>query len=149
MWLVAHNKCWTADRLAKKGLPHPEHCLLCDQEEETINHLLISCVFSRQIWFSVLQRVGLQGLAPQSDDHSFEDWWDQATTRVADQAKQGLNSVKIMVAWSLWNHRNRCVFYGRQPDLNGLLSSIRDDLFSWELAGAREISHLLALQPSN
>jgi len=32
MWLVAHDKCWMADRLARKGLPHPEHCLLCDQE---------------------------------------------------------------------------------------------------------------------
>jgi len=32
MWLVAHDRCWTADRLATKGLPHPEHCLLCDQE---------------------------------------------------------------------------------------------------------------------
>jgi hypothetical protein len=149
MWLVAHNKCWTADRLAKKGLPHPEHCPLCDQDEETINHLLLSCVFSRQIWFIVLQRLGLQSLAPQSDVHSFEDWWDQVSTRVAVHAKQGLNSVIILVAWSLWNHRNRCVFDGRQPDLNGLLSSIRDDMYMWELAGARGISHLLALQPSS
>ena len=24
MWLVAHNPCWTADRLARRGLPHPD-----------------------------------------------------------------------------------------------------------------------------
>jgi len=30
MWLVAHNRCWTADRLAKQGLPHHDRCLLCD-----------------------------------------------------------------------------------------------------------------------
>jgi hypothetical protein len=46
MWLAAHNKCWTADRLARRGLPHPTHCPHCDQEEETINHLLVSCVFA-------------------------------------------------------------------------------------------------------
>jgi hypothetical protein len=23
MWLVAHDRCWMADRLARKGLPHP------------------------------------------------------------------------------------------------------------------------------
>jgi len=138
MLLVADNKCWTADRLAKRGLPHPELCPLCDQEEtnsrglpccvslkkkkeETINHLLLSCVFSRQIWFSVMQRLGMQVLTPQPDDHSFEDWWDQVSRRVADQAKKGLNSVVILVAWSLCNHRNRCVFYGLQPSLNELL----------------------------
>jgi hypothetical protein len=48
MWLVAHNRCWTADRLARRGLPHSDRCLLCDQEEENIQHLLIRCVFARQ-----------------------------------------------------------------------------------------------------
>lgn len=42
MWLVAHDRCWMADRLARKGLPHPEHCSFCGQEEETINHFLLS-----------------------------------------------------------------------------------------------------------
>jgi len=44
MWLAAHNRCWTADRLARRGLTHPDRCLLCDQEEENIQHLLIGCV---------------------------------------------------------------------------------------------------------
>jgi hypothetical protein len=30
VWLVAHNKCWTADRLAPRGMVHPEKCPLCD-----------------------------------------------------------------------------------------------------------------------
>ena len=30
----------SANRLAKWGLPHHERCLLCDEEEETIDHLL-------------------------------------------------------------------------------------------------------------
>ena len=147
-WLVAHNKCWTADRLAKKGLPHPEHCPLCSQEDETIDHLLVFCVFSRQAWFIVLQRFGLQHLAPQPDEQSFEDWWEVASTRAADYMNQGLNSLVILVAWAIWNHRNRCVFEGRQPDLIRLIASIREDLNSWGYAGARGISHLLALQPS-
>ena len=83
-----------------------------------------------------MQRLGLQVLTKQPSDHSFEDRWDQVSKRVADQAKKGLKSVVILVAWSLWNHRNRCVFDGRQADLNGLLSSIRDDMYMWELAGA-------------
>jgi len=41
MWLAADNRCWTADRLSRRNLPHPEHCPLCDQAEETIDHLLV------------------------------------------------------------------------------------------------------------
>ena len=64
MLLVAHNRCLTADRLAKGGLPHLGRCLLYDQAEETTEHLLISCVFSRQVWYNILHKVGLQDLSP-------------------------------------------------------------------------------------
>lgn len=37
IWLTPLNRCWTADRLARRGLNHPEKCLLCDQQEETAN----------------------------------------------------------------------------------------------------------------
>ena len=49
-WLAFKNKCWTSDRLACRGLPHQDSCPLCQQGEETIQHLLIDCVFARQIW---------------------------------------------------------------------------------------------------
>jgi len=90
MWLAAHNCCWTADRLARKGLNNPAECPLCDQSGETIDHLLVSCVFSRQVWFAVLQGLGLQALAPQPVDLSFEDWWTNASNRVTGQVQKGL-----------------------------------------------------------
>jgi len=145
MWLVAHNRCWTADRLAKKGLAHPEKCPLCDQEEETINHLLLSCVFARQTWFEILLGLGLQVLSPQLEDPSFEEWWHKVSSKVSGQVQKGLNSTIILVAWSLWIHRNQCVFDGLHPNLNGLLFAIREELHLWGSAGARGISYLLAL----
>jgi hypothetical protein len=45
---VVSSRCWTADRLARRNLNHPE-AFFCAQEMETINHLLLSCVFSRKI----------------------------------------------------------------------------------------------------
>jgi hypothetical protein len=37
-----------ADQLAKRGLPHPVACPFSDQANEMIQHVPISCVFSRQ-----------------------------------------------------------------------------------------------------
>jgi len=76
MWLVAQNRCWTADRLAKRGLLHPGQCLLCDQEED-IQDLLVGCVFSRDFWFSLLSRFGFAALAPEPSDQSFDNWWSK------------------------------------------------------------------------
>jgi hypothetical protein len=64
LWLVAHKRCWTTDRLAKQGLNHPEKCLLCDQEEENMDHLLMQCSFSREFWYLLLRKFGLHSLAP-------------------------------------------------------------------------------------
>jgi hypothetical protein len=58
LWLVAHNRCCTADRIARRNMQHPQLCLLCDQKEETIDHLLISFVFFKQFWFLWLRQVG-------------------------------------------------------------------------------------------
>ena len=61
-----------------QGLQHPAACPLCDQAQETIDHLLVSCVFARQMWFYILQRFGLQELAPNLEDENFDEWWVNA-----------------------------------------------------------------------
>jgi hypothetical protein len=96
------------------------------------------------VWFIILQSFGQQPLSPQPDDTSFNDWWESSVPRVDGQIKKGLNSIIILVAWSIWNHLNRCVFDAITPNLNGVLLLIREEILLWSLAGARGISHLLA-----
>jgi hypothetical protein len=112
IWLVANRKCWTTDRLAMWGMDHPEKCPLCDQEQETIDHLLVSCVFARQFWFSLLQRLQFQEFTPQVDTFSFMDWWQRMNDLPLGPRKKGLNSMIVLGTWILWKHRNRCVFDG-------------------------------------
>jgi hypothetical protein len=104
LWLAAHNRCWTADRLAKRGIDHPFKCPLCDQEAETLDHLLVACVFSRDFWFKLLSQVGLQMVAPQPGSPSFMSWWEEVSGIVNGLVKKGLNSLIAMGAWIIWTH---------------------------------------------
>jgi len=149
MWTVAHNRCWTADRLARRGLDHPTQCPLCDQAGETIDHLLISCVFARQTWYNILQSFGLQDVAPQMVDLIFVDWWEGACSRLSGQVKKGFNSIIILGAWLIWKHRNHCVFDGGTPNLARVLSAFKEEAQQWSAAGARGVSYLLALAPTS
>ena len=56
----------------------PEHCPLCEQEEETINHLLSACVFAWQFWHRILSCSGLQAVTPHPNDVEFFLRWQQA-----------------------------------------------------------------------
>uniref|UniRef100_A0A0A9HR92 Reverse transcriptase zinc-binding domain-containing protein n=1 Tax=Arundo donax TaxID=35708 RepID=A0A0A9HR92_ARUDO len=142
MWLAILNRCWTADRLARRGLDHPDRCPLCDQADETIQHLLFACVFARGIWFSVLSITGLQQLTPNQDGQTLQEWWSQAQFEVTPQCRKGFNSLVILIAWWLWKHRNSCVFEGASPSYHVILQDIQDDAKMWCMAGAKGLSSL-------
>jgi hypothetical protein len=130
--------------LAKRGLPHPGKCLLCDQEEEDIHHLLVGCVFSRDFWFSFLSSFGFAALAPQPSDLSFEDWWRKIDEAASGDLRPGLNSLIILGAWCIWRHRNVCVFNGASPSVSLVLNLARGEAHWWSIAGAKGISLLSA-----
>lgn len=143
VWLALWKRCWTADRLARRGLAHPDRCPLCDQESEDIDHLLITCVTARETWFQVLQWCGLGALAPRQHERGLADWWQRASRRVASDKKKGLNSLVMLVVWNIWKHRNRCVFDNAQPGSQHILRAIREEASLWGLARAKSLREIM------
>jgi hypothetical protein len=142
MWLVALNRCWTADRLGHRGLQHPDKCLLCDQEDENIEHLLIGCVVARQFWYTLLHSFGLSQLAPTANDSPFDAWWERVAAALSGDVQKGLNSLIILGAWSIWKHRNSCVFDGASPSAANILNMARDEAQLCIVAGAKGLTSL-------
>jgi hypothetical protein len=62
---------------------------------------------------------------------------------------QGVDSLIILGAWTIWNHRNGCVFNGATPNLAGVLIITGEERRLWSMAGARGLSFLTALLPSS
>jgi hypothetical protein len=143
IWLMVHNWCWTADHLAKRGLPHPEVCPLCDQTEKTISHLLVGCVFARQIWVSIFQLLGIVHLAPNLSVGCFSGWWSKVVRAVPKEARKGLNSLIILVAWEIWKHCNDCVFENSRPSLQVVLRAMSREGGLWCSAGASKLQELI------
>jgi hypothetical protein len=77
---------------------HPPRCPICDQEPETINHLLVSYVFSKIYWYITLMKFGLHSLAPLRDDTNFLQWWKQIFVIVSDMTRKGVNYLMILGA---------------------------------------------------
>lgn len=50
MWLALQYRLWTSDRRMRHGLQAQTlPCFLCDQEEDTVDHILLQCVFAQQV----------------------------------------------------------------------------------------------------
>ena len=119
-WIVDQDRCWTADRLARRDLQHPPLCPLCDQAPETIRHLLLECPFARQTWHEILAWLRFTVPAP-NQEVSLLDWWLRAKQGTPKQLRKGLGSITLLTPWMVWKHRNDCVFEGARPSIHTLV----------------------------
>jgi hypothetical protein len=142
-WLTSHGQIWTAERRMRHGLQPAADCALCGQDDETSDHLLASCVFTREVWHRLLGLVGFQHLSPASGSR-IVDWWLQTRGMVPEHHRRGFDSLVLLVSWEVWKERNRRTFDGHSKTPTQLLGVIRDDGDSWIAAGFRGLAQLFA-----
>jgi hypothetical protein len=99
--------------------------------------LFTTCVFARQFWSTLLQQAGLAGLFPEPSEASFDDWWRHVISSVHNTLKGGLSSLFILGAWTLWRHRNDCVFNGVSSRVCMALGMAREEAWAWCMTGAK------------
>jgi hypothetical protein len=57
-----------------------------------MQHILVSCVFAREVWHVILHRSRLGGVAPQQDTSQFSNCWCAKLKQVLKEVNKGLNS---------------------------------------------------------
>ena len=57
-WETSWGKVLTLDQLKRRGVTLANRCFLCEEEEESIEHLLIHCPRAKMLWELFLAIVG-------------------------------------------------------------------------------------------
>lgn len=131
VWLACRRRCWTADRLQRRGLDHPS-CSLYDQDQETTDHLLLGCVMAREVWTNILTRWNKERWIPSSSS-VLADWWSQVDATGKDRTDAATGAT--LVLWTIWKHRNNLVFEGARPSLGVILADFDREFRAWRMAG--------------
>ena len=88
-WEVAWGKVLTLDQLKRRGMSFANKCFMCEEEEETIDHLLIHCKFAKMLWDLFLSIVRISWVFSHSVLHTLLAWQGAAVTtknhRITDQ----------------------------------------------------------------
>ncbi|KAI4373679.1 hypothetical protein MLD38_011780 [Melastoma candidum] len=69
MWLLAKGRLRTYSLWFGKGLMSPALCILCSSSDETPDHLLFSCPYAEQAWYSLQCLMNITAL-PTTWDYS-------------------------------------------------------------------------------
>ena len=73
-WEASWGKVLTLDQLKRRGIPLVNRCFLCEEEEETIDHLLIHCSRAKMLWNLFLAIMDYNWVFPLTVRQSLLAW---------------------------------------------------------------------------
>jgi hypothetical protein len=137
-WLALRYRLWTSDRRFRHGLQNARStCFTCLQAEDTVDHILMHCPYSRMVWLRCFQAMGIQ-LEEPTLDSNLEQWWSATRSRIRTSDRRKFDALIILIARTLWKQRNARVFGNvqQQWSTERIVDSIQDEFRLWILAFA-------------
>ena len=71
---VLHQKALPIERLKKFGILGPSRCSLCEEEEESVDHIFLHCPYSSSWWKWLYSILGIQLEFPKSIKEMLSSW---------------------------------------------------------------------------
>jgi hypothetical protein len=99
-----------------------------------IHHLLLGCVYIREVWLCVLRNPKLHSLTP-GQETSLTYWLIRSCKLVHKESRRVFDTLVILVAWMIWREPNGQVFNSTMKSTAQLAAWIREEGRQWVLAG--------------
>ena len=117
--------------MRRRNFHGPSRCVLCRGEEETVNHLLVHCVWVSSLWQLGLSLMGVCWVQPRKVHDVLVAW--------KRRMKKGLafgvwKLIPLAIWWSVWKERNRRIFEGQDLSLHDFKHYFLRILYSWSRA---------------
>jgi len=106
-WTAGLGKIFTIDNLKRRELTLVNWCCLDKKSEETINHLLIYCEFTRELWHLVLILFGVSWIMPGTILELLHCWMMQGWRQSKEAIWKVIPSLRM---WTIWRERNSHLF---------------------------------------
>lgn len=101
IWLTLRDKILTWVNLQKKGIHGPGICVLCDSNEETVEHLFIFCSVWRTVAVHVCDLLNLCTISPAASIEVMINNWIKNLPR-----NSPLLFLPLHMMWIIWKARN-------------------------------------------
>ena len=126
-WRALLNRIPTRESLSRRGVQmNSRVCVLCQEKEESCQHLFIECKNAQQVWSSCLKWLGLLSVQHNDiKDHFVSFHIAQASSK----QNLVLKGVWAAIVRCIWDQRNAILFRQRVVDAEEILQMTQ--LKSW------------------
>jgi hypothetical protein len=70
----------------------------------------------------------------QISSQNLRTWWKQALKNMQNAGKKKLNSIIMLVSWSIWRERNNQMFENAYKPIPQLIDQIQSEARMWSIA---------------
>ena len=137
-WEAAWGKILTLDQLKRRGMSFANKCFMCEEEDETIDHLLIHCKFAKMLWDLFLSIVGISWVFPHSVLHTLLAWQGAV---VGKKRRKIWFAAPLCLFWNLWRARNLMVFENEAPSVQRIKVNFVSNLWTWANLFSGDYTH--------
>ncbi|WMV45997.1 hypothetical protein MTR67_039382 [Solanum verrucosum] len=120
IWLQAQNRLLTKDRMLKWKMQVEPVCVMCNQEEETSDHLFYDCIFARMIWRRLLQWINQNS----NSNVIVSQQWIIVKTKGKNPEAQALRLIYAEYIYTLWKERNTRIFEKHETTMENIARRI-------------------------
>ena len=128
-WRIFKNRLPSKVNLRRRHVELPSYnCPLCDVEEETVGHVMYSCIKTRYLWWEILSwvnRVGPFPIEPRYHFMQFSHWSGKSSV---DKRWQVL---WVALSMTIWKHRNSLVFNNQNFSPEKVMDEALFHTWSW------------------
>ncbi|KAF5176920.1 Reverse transcriptase zinc-binding domain [Thalictrum thalictroides] len=131
VWTVLQGRLQTAHHLVSRGMVLNTICPLCHLNDETSEHLLLSCSVSKLVWrYFTADNINTdQFFAGATTVKDVLSSWPK---RKKDTFGNQLWSyLPFAIIWVVWLSRNETVFRGKPLDFTRICNQIKGTLWFW------------------
>ena len=97
----------TLDQLKKRGWFLANGCLLCCEEEESIDHILIQCSRARVLYELLFALFGVTWVLPFSVRDTLSGW---CGFNLGKKRRKVWKATPLCIFWAVWKERNMIAF---------------------------------------
>ena len=106
-WEATWGKALTLDMVQKRGRALANRCFMCLEKEETINHLLLYCSRTKELWDLLFTLFGVSSVLPSSVR---ETLLSCNGFFVGKKRKKAWRAAPLHIFWTVWKARNTSAF---------------------------------------
>jgi len=101
----------------------------CLTNSETLDHVLLSCSISWDVWTTIAENLGVR-LVNHQHFRQFYEWW--MSRRFPNTLRKLIHILAFFaIAWSLWSTRNMVIFQNHTYDHSTLCHTIQWRIALW------------------